>query len=87
MVPWCESCSKFWTPTSMTADGECPSCGRVLEAAEGAGFDAKRAAKDLNIRELAGADEKVPWHFKLMVAAAGGYLAWRAVQLVVAIVT
>ena len=23
---------------------------------------------------------KAPWHFKLMVAAAGGYLLWRLVQ-------
>jgi hypothetical protein len=31
-VPWCEECSKFWTPTSMARDGSCPSCGHVLAA-------------------------------------------------------
>jgi hypothetical protein len=71
----------------MTPEGACPSCGRVLDAGEGVAFDARKAAKGLDLRELAGNDEKVPWHFKLMVGAAGGYLAWRAVQLVVAIVT
>ena len=29
-MPWCEECSKFWTPTSMAADGSCPNCGRVI---------------------------------------------------------
>lgn len=30
VVPWCEACSRFWNPTSMQADGACPTCGRVL---------------------------------------------------------
>jgi len=29
-VPWCEDCSKFWNPTSMNADGTCPTCARVI---------------------------------------------------------
>ena len=29
-MPWCETCAKFWTPSSMTPDGACPSCGRTL---------------------------------------------------------
>jgi hypothetical protein len=29
-MPWCEDCSKFWTPTSMNRDGSCPTCGRVI---------------------------------------------------------
>ena len=29
-MPWCEECSKFWTPTSMNRDGSCPTCGRVI---------------------------------------------------------
>jgi hypothetical protein len=27
--------------------------------------------------------QKAPWHFKLLLVAAGGYLAWRLVQGVV----
>lgn len=27
-----------------------------------------------------GAAPKAPWHFKVLVAAASGYLGWRAVQ-------
>jgi hypothetical protein len=33
-VPWCEECSKFWTPTSLHADGSCPGCGRTIATAE-----------------------------------------------------
>ena len=59
----------------MGADGSCPSCGRVLEV------DATRDSKHLDLKQLAG-DEKVPWHFKLMVGALVAYLAWRLIQLV-----
>lgn len=63
-MPWCEECAKFWTPTSLTREGACPSCGRVVATAA-----------------EAEAVPKAPWHFKLMVAAVIGYLAWRVVQL------
>ena len=29
-MPWCDDCNRFLTPTSMSKDGECPSCGRVI---------------------------------------------------------
>ena len=29
-MPWCEDCSRFYTPTSLGTGGECPTCGRVL---------------------------------------------------------
>ena len=29
-MPWCEECSKFWTPTSLGTDGSCPGCGRTV---------------------------------------------------------
>ena len=75
-MPWCEDCSKFWNPTSMTDGGSCPSCGRVLAT------DTKGVPR-INVKELAGEDAKAPWHFKLLVVAMILYLCWRAVQLVV----
>jgi hypothetical protein len=65
-VPWCDDCSKFWTPTSLASDGSCPSCGRRVATAEAA----------------AEATPKAPWHFKLMVAAVIVYLAYRLVQMI-----
>ena len=29
-MPWCEDCSKFWNPPSLSEAGECPTCGRVI---------------------------------------------------------
>lgn len=81
-MPWCDDCAKFWTPTSMRADGACPSCGRVLSA------DTVIDPKRLSVRQLAtGSDAqadvaKTPWHFKLLVVAVIAYLLWRVIQLV-----
>jgi hypothetical protein len=91
-VPWCEYCAKFWTPSSMKADGTCPTCGRVLPRAAAAGAGEVEAeageaaspitAKDINLREMAGKDAKAPWHFKLLMVLLAIYLGWRLVQLI-----
>ena len=67
-MPWCETCSKFWNPTSMSAAGECPTCGRVI-ADPGKLAQAKTA--------------RVPWHFWLLLVALVLYLGFRAYQGVV----
>ena len=56
-MPWCEECSKYWAPSTMTTDGRCPTCGRELEAPPGREEEAKVH------------DEGAPWHFKLLIAA------------------
>jgi hypothetical protein len=68
-MPWCDDCSKYWAPSTMTAEGRCPTCGRQLEAPGGTA-------------ESDHGDERAPWHFKLLVVAAVGYLVWRIYQLV-----
>ena len=96
-MPWCEHCAKFWTPSSMKADGSCPTCGRVLpraaaaapgevepgeaDAAEGEPGPALRA-KDVNLREMAGKEARAPWHFKVLMVLLAIYLGWRLVQLI-----
>jgi hypothetical protein len=84
-MPWCETCSKFWTPSSMKPDGTCPTCGRALAAPDAPVSDERPPPidpKDLDLKELAGDDAKAPWHFKLLVVALVGYLAWRLFDLV-----
>jgi hypothetical protein len=85
-MPWCETCSKFLTPTSMTEDGRCPACGRVLERSGGP-VSEPLTAKTVDPRALAGKEAKAPWHFKLLIVAVAAYLGWRVVQLVAALVT
>ena len=76
-MPWCDECSKFWNPSSVAADGKCPTCGRTLPgASSGSGTT---DAQKVNLKELAG-EEKMPWHFKLLVVALVLYLGWRAFQ-------
>ncbi len=75
-MPWCDACSKFLTPTSMSPEGACPTCGRTIEV------DAVRDGKHLDLRQLTTDDESVPWHFKLMLVALALYLGWRLVQVV-----
>ena len=33
-MPWCDDCSRFLNPTSLSDGDACPSCGRVVTAAE-----------------------------------------------------
>jgi hypothetical protein len=87
-MPWCEHCAKFWNPSSMRADGTCPTCGRTLprpdavRPAEPAG-DATGLEKPekLDLKKLAGEDAKAPWHFKVLMVLLVIYLTWRVVQL------
>ena len=78
-MPWCDDCSKFWNPSSVSADGKCPTCGRPLPAAPASGVTAAADPRKVDLKELAG-EEKMPWHFKLLVVALVLYLGWRAFQ-------
>lgn len=72
-MPWCEECAKYRTPNSVNDDGSCPTCGAELHLPEG--------AEDAAAARLA--DEKSPWHFKLLVGMVVVYLGWRLIQLFV----
>jgi hypothetical protein len=73
-MPWCDECSKFWNPSSVAADGTCPTCGRPLPAT--ATVDPRK----VNLRHLAAEQGRAPWPLKLLVAAIVLYLGWRAVE-------
>jgi hypothetical protein len=64
-VPWCGPCGRFLSPSTVRVDGTCPECGGAVEA----------------VRAHAGAENpRLPWHLKLLAAAAALYLGWRAWQ-------
>lgn len=71
-MPWCEDCSRYFAPSGVREDGTCPNCGRSV---------APVTAKNLDLKQLAGSEEKVPWHFKLLVTLLVLYLGWRFVDL------
>lgn len=78
-MPWCEPCERFYNPNTLTAQGSCPECGEdVGPAGVGAQAMAGQAATGRATKT-----DRVPWHFKLLVVAAGGYVGWRIIQLLV----
>ncbi len=65
----------------MSIDGQCPQCGRTLDSAQ---LATRVTANDLDLKKMAGMeDEKLPWHFKLLVFLLVAYLGWRVVDLFV----
>ena len=75
-MPWCDDCSKFWSPNSLPPSGACPTCGRTLHVPAAGGSAGSEVAEDY----------KAPWHFKLMIVLAVVYLTWRFIQLITWIV-
>ncbi|MHB8670771.1 MAG: hypothetical protein ACYDAD_09475 [Acidimicrobiales bacterium] len=67
-MPWCEPCHRFFTPTSLRADGTCPACGASVAA-----WGSSQAA-------TSAAPSRAPWHFKALVGALVLYLGFRAWQ-------
>ena len=95
-VPWCDTCDRFLSPSTVHADGTCPTCGRTVdpgrahtpvEPADGAPTPAERAATDPVVNVYGEPidvddDEKLPlpWHLKLLAGALAVYLGYRFLQ-------
>ena len=71
-VPWCDTCSRFLSPSTVQVDGSCPSCGRPVEAGKAHG--ATTVPDDE-------APLPVPWHLKLLAGALAVYLGYRFMQM------
>ena len=72
-MPWCVSCNKFLTPSTVRTDGTCPRCGKTVERGLIPGMT--RAADE-------DAAPGIPWHLKLLGAALAVYLGFRFLQLI-----
>lgn len=65
-MPWCETCDRYYNPSSIAPDGTCMKCGSfIAEAAEGDDDDGK-----------------IPWHFWVLVVALVLYLGWRLIEFI-----
>ncbi len=84
-MPWCVTCDRFLSPSTVHANGTCPTCGRVVDAGRA------RAATTLDAPvATAGGDNEavpVPWHLKLLLVALAIYLAYRLYQGVAWLIT
>lgn len=80
-MPWCEPCAKYFAPSALTGDGDCPECQRAVDNVSASG---RINVDTLDLKKLAGMDgEKAPWHFKLLVGLLCMYLGWRVIQIFV----
>jgi hypothetical protein len=81
-VPWCDTCDRFLSPSTVVADGTCPTCGRTVDP--GSGHSAVAEAVDASDARDGGGDEEdfgpIPWHLKLLAGALAVYLGYRAYQ-------
>ena len=78
-MPGCEPGARYFAPSAMTTDGRCPECSSEMETPNISGTV---TADNLDLKKLAGLeDEKLPWHFKLLVALLCLYLGWRIIDL------
>jgi hypothetical protein len=78
VVPWCDACDRFLSPSTVLPDGRCPSCGRAVDAgaAHTAAVRPAEAATEDEDEDLG----PIPWHLKLLAAALAVYLGFRAWQ-------
>jgi hypothetical protein len=84
-VPWCDSCSRYYNPNTVNADGTCPSCGEPLPVPR----HERREAAAAERRAATDEEEKgrgVPWHFWILVVALVIYLGYRFFQGIVWVV-
>jgi hypothetical protein len=63
-MPWCAGCDRFLSPSTVRADGSCPTCGKFVDPEGGRARALKR----------------IPWHLKLLLGVFALYLGYRVVQ-------
>ena len=78
-MPWCDDCERYWAPSAMTPEGTCPTCGAPLDAPDHHDHDEGEGEAG-----APAADEKAPWHFKLLVVLLVAYLVYRGYEMFLA---
>ncbi|MEZ5169692.1 MAG: hypothetical protein R3A49_02970 [Acidimicrobiia bacterium] len=80
-MPWCLTCDRYLSPSTVNADGTCRTCGKPVETA-----DVVEAGRTLRSRESGAGDDKpesdddrvpLPWHLWALLAALVIYLGFR----------
>ena len=73
-VPWCEPCSRFYTQSTLTTEGNCPEGHHVADP--NAPLLVQSTTPPLDEVESV----RPPWHFWFLVPVLVVYLGWRAIQ-------
>ncbi|MET0420708.1 MAG: hypothetical protein ABW073_03300 [Acidimicrobiia bacterium] len=84
-MPWCTTCDRFLSPSTVPADGTCPTCGRAVDpgrarAPSPVGVGVVPDEAEVADRVDEEARPPLPWHLWLLLAALAVYLGYRAFQ-------
>lgn len=93
-MPWCDTCDRFLSPSTVRVDGTCPACGRSVDpgnahapgpegAASPVGPEPMVTGRDV-VQDVGVEDDDetlpLPWHLKLLAGALAVYLGYRFLQ-------
>jgi hypothetical protein len=73
-MPWCTTCDRFLSPSTVRENGTCPTCGSTVEG--GGAHTTTTSDEDTRDDQPA----SLPWHLWLLGAALAVYLGFRAWQ-------
>lgn len=74
-MPFCEACDRFYTPSTLSPEGDCPEGHHVADPQHVGEFIQSSAPPREDEK-----DPKVPWHFWILLIAVIIYLGYRAFQ-------
>jgi hypothetical protein len=82
-VPWCATCDRFLSPSTVTTEGSCPRCGAAVDPgraspapdAGGDDLDSDPGGETTGKRR-----REIPWHVKALLGVFAIYLGYRAFQ-------
>jgi hypothetical protein len=72
-MPWCDRCDRFYTPSTLTREGDCPAGHHVADPDE----PLPQSVAPPREEEP---EPKIPWHFWVLLVSVVVYLGWRAIQ-------
>lgn len=77
-MPWCDDCSRWFSPNALSDLGECPRCDVVIDDPPEPGSGP--ASLGGQGGQGGAAVPKIPWHFWMLVGALALYMGWRLIQ-------
>ena len=77
-MPWCDTCEVYLAPSTVTASGVCPTCGKRVDP--GALKQERREHGEAGESTEEEEVPPIPWHFWVLVVCVVIYLGWRLLQ-------
>jgi PHP family Zn ribbon phosphoesterase len=79
-MPWCTSCDRFLSPSTVTTAGTCPRCGSPVDPGKASRVDELDAPAMGGEGNGSKRRREIPWHVKALLGVLAIYLGYRAFQ-------